>query len=85
MTSLRCVHTPTARQPCLLPHPPLPPLPGAAAPINKDQLEGCLGSCVAALGVVMAGSGHLPTLKLLRGACRGQAAQRHVPLQLGGG
>lgn len=52
----------------LPPHPTPPPTPpGAAAPINKDQLEGCLGCCVAALGVVMAGSGHLPTFKLLRG------------------
>ncbi|KAL3162204.1 hypothetical protein ABBQ32_009910 [Trebouxia sp. C0010 RCD-2024] len=34
--------------------------------LDKQALEGCLGVAALALGVVMAGSGHLPTLKLLR-------------------
>lgn len=42
--------------------------PGVASPTNRDLLEDCLGSLLLALAVVMAGSGHLPTLKLLRGA-----------------
>ena len=35
--------------------------------LDKQALEGCLGVAALALGVVMAGTGHLPTLKLLRG------------------
>ena len=35
--------------------------------LDKGALEGCLGVVALALGVVMAGTGHLPTLKLLRG------------------
>lgn len=35
--------------------------------LDKQALEGCLGVVALALGVVMAGTGHLPTLKLLRG------------------
>ena len=35
--------------------------------LDKHALEGCLGVAALALGVVMAGTGHLPTLKLLRG------------------
>lgn len=50
--------------------PPQSPSNNAGIPslTNRDQLEGCLGSVVLALAVVMAGSGHLPTFKLLRGA-----------------
>ncbi|PSC69420.1 anaphase-promoting complex subunit 1 isoform X2 isoform B [Micractinium conductrix] len=45
------------------------PEPGTGQPayINKQQLEEALGNVALALAVVMAGSGHLPTLKLLRG------------------
>lgn len=40
---------------------------GAAGPVTRDVLEGCVGVVALALAVVMAGSGHLDTLKLLRG------------------
>lgn len=39
--------------------------------LDKQALEGCLGVVALALGVVMAGTGHLPTLKLLRGMVLG--------------
>ena len=43
---------------------------GAWRGLDRQALEGCLGVVALALGVVMAGTGHLPTLKLLRGeAC----------------
>lgn len=35
--------------------------------INREVLEGCVSSAVLALSVVMAGTGHLRTFKLLRG------------------
>ena len=40
---------------------------GAWRGLDRQALEGCLGVVALALGVVMAGTGHLPTLKLLRG------------------
>lgn len=40
---------------------------GQPSIISKDVIEDALGSVVLALSVVMAGSGHLPTFKLLRG------------------
>ena len=40
---------------------------GAWRSLDRQALEGCLGVVALALGVVMAGTGHLPTLKLLRG------------------
>ena len=45
------------------------PYPTAGQPslTNKDLMEECLGSVLLAVAVVMAGSGHLPTFKLLRG------------------
>ena len=42
-------------------------IPGGWRGLDKQALEGCLGVVALALGVVMAGTGHLPTLKLLRG------------------
>lgn len=48
-------------------NPLLPGCAGAPSPTNRDLLEECLGSVLLALSVVMAGSGHLPTFKLLRG------------------
>lgn len=36
--------------------------------LDKGALEACLCSVVLALATVMAGSGHLPTLRLIRGA-----------------
>lgn len=50
-----------------MPHCPA----GQPSLTNKHLLEEGLGSVLLALSVVMAGSGHLPTLKLLRGGCRG--------------
>ncbi|KAI3425098.1 hypothetical protein D9Q98_008476 [Chlorella vulgaris] len=47
---------------------------GAPSPTNRDLLEECLGSVLLALSVVMAGSGHLPTFKLLRGLRKRLAA-----------
>ena len=44
---------------------------GAAAVwglLDKQALENCMGVIVMALATVMAGTGHLPTFKLLRGA-----------------
>ncbi|KAL0039031.1 hypothetical protein WJX77_005730 [Trebouxia sp. C0004] len=43
---------------------------GAWRGLDRQALEGCLGVVALALGVVMAGTGHLPTLKLLRGLRR---------------
>jgi len=46
---------------------------GAAAAlgtIDKQGLEMCVGAAAVALSLVMAGTGHLPTLKLLRGLRR---------------
>ena len=40
---------------------------GAWRGLDRQALEGCLGVVALALGVVMAGTGHLPTLQLLRG------------------
>lgn len=52
-----------------------PPVPFAGQPciISKDVIEDAVGSVALALSVVMAGSGHLPTFKLLRGAPGGWA------------
>lgn len=36
--------------------------------LDKAALEACLCTVALALATVMAGSGHLPTLRLLRGA-----------------
>lgn len=36
--------------------------------LDKAALEACLCTAALALATVMAGSGHLPTLRLLRGA-----------------
>lgn len=52
----------------LLHAPPLYLPAGQPSIISKDVIEDALGSVVLALSVVMAGSGHLPTFKLLRGA-----------------
>ena len=45
-----------------------------AAPVwsqlDKQALESCVGICALALSVVLAGSGNLDTLRLLRGAGR---------------
>ena len=38
--------------------------------VDKQALESCLGVCALALSVVMAGTGDLETLKILRGANR---------------
>lgn len=48
------------------------PAGGAAAwgRLDKAALEACLCTAALALAAVMAGSGHLPTLRLLRGAPR---------------
>ena len=35
--------------------------------LDKQALENCMGVVVMSLAVVMAGTGHLPTFKLLRG------------------
>ena len=35
--------------------------------LDKVALEGCICSIVLALAAIMAGSGHLPTLRLVRG------------------
>ena len=35
--------------------------------LDKHSLESCIGVVALALSVVMAGTGHLPTFKLLRG------------------
>lgn len=35
--------------------------------LDKQALENCMGVVVMALATVMAGTGHLPTFKLLRG------------------
>jgi hypothetical protein len=51
---------------------PAPPS-GQPSLTNKYLLEECLGSVLLALAVVMAGSGHLPTFKLLRGEPVGAA------------
>lgn len=51
------------RCPCATRDPQL----GAAGPLTRDVLEGCVGAVALALAVVMAGSGHLETFKLLRG------------------
>ena len=43
---------------------------GAAAvwgKLDKQVLENCMGIVAVALSLVMAGSGHLPTLQLLQG------------------
>ena len=40
---------------------------GMGSPTNRDLLEECCDCVLLALAVVMAGSGHLPTFKLLRG------------------
>ena len=47
--------------------------------LDKQALEGCLGVVALALGVVMAGTGHLPTLKLLRGTYCACLKQRPWP------
>lgn len=52
----------------LLRTPPLYLPAGQPSIISKDVIEDAMGSVVLALSVVMAGSGHLPTFKLLRGA-----------------
>ena len=53
-----------------------PPLAaGQASLINRALLEECVGSVVLALAVAMAGSGHLPTFKLLRGGFRDARAR----------
>lgn len=51
---------------------------GQPSIISKDVIEDALGSVVLALSVVMAGSGHLPTFKLLRG----EGGLRHPGQQL---
>jgi anaphase-promoting complex subunit 1 len=45
------------------------PEPGSASPglFNREVLETCAGNVALALSLVMAGTGDLPTLKLLRG------------------
>lgn len=40
---------------------------GWAGVLGRDVLESCVGVCALSLAVVMAGSGHLDTFKLLRG------------------
>jgi hypothetical protein len=40
--------------------------PAGRCRLDKHLLEGCLDSVVVALGLVMAGSGHMPTLRLLQ-------------------
>eukprot|EP00887_Chlorella_sp_A99_P005912 scaffold29.g5912.t1 len=40
---------------------------GVVGPTNREALESCVGTVALALSVVMAGSGHLGTLTLLRG------------------
>lgn len=41
---------------------------GAWGRLERGALEACVCSIALALAAVMAGSGHLPTLRLLRGA-----------------
>jgi hypothetical protein len=36
--------------------------------VDKAAIETCICTVVLALATVMAGSGHLPTLRLIRGA-----------------
>lgn len=60
----------------------LPRPAGQPSLTSKYLLEEALGSVLLALAVVMAGSGHLPTLKLLRG---GWGWARTVPASGGGG
>ena len=50
--------------------------------VDKQALESCLGVCALALSVVMAGTGDLETLKILRGVSR-QAPELwrcHLPI-----
>ncbi|GAB4821235.1 hypothetical protein N2152v2_008281 [Parachlorella kessleri] len=47
---------------------------GSSGPLTRDVVESCVGSVALALAVVMAGSGHLDTLKLLRGLRKRLAA-----------
>ncbi len=42
--------------------------------IDRLALESCVGLIALSLSVVMAGTGHLPTLKLLRGGAAPQAS-----------
>ena len=63
------VDLPSLTLACCLPCPPA----GQPSLTNKDLLEECVGSVLLALAVVMAGSGHLPTFKLLRGELAGPA------------
>ena len=49
--------------------------------VDKQALESCLGVCALALSVVMAGTGDLKTLKILRGASRkGLGRQAYIAL-----
>ena len=59
--------------------------------LDKQALEACLDVVALSLSVVMAGTGHLPTLKLLRGSsisfttCRTSSLAECVPQELAGG
>ena len=64
------VDLPSLTLACCLPCPPA----GQPSLTNKDLLEECVGSVLLALAVVMAGSGHLPTLKLLLSIREGNEA-----------
>ena len=45
----------------------LPEPPGHNAPLNRLHVEQCVSSCALSLAAVMAGTGHLGTMKILRG------------------